>query len=144
MKVTRETGHRFSAIRLRSINDPHQGSLPTEQTVKPLSPPRDTCIRCKPSHPSPSARQFRLLLKELPPAELRRMFLQLTPDSSRKRRRIFCSDEGDARDGTLDRKRPRMFASGLANGAIGPGHHSAASNTSSICSITILLKISFA
>ena len=37
MKVTRETGHRFSAIRLRSINDPHQGSLPTVQTVKPLS-----------------------------------------------------------------------------------------------------------
>src|SRR6266700_4622161 len=79
---TKRAAQRFSAIRMRSLNDPHQGSLPTEQTVKPLSPPRDTCVRCKPSHPSPSARQFRLLLKELPPAELRRMFLQLTPDSS--------------------------------------------------------------
>src|SRR5438128_948358 len=36
-------------------------------------------MRCKPSHPSPSARQFRLLLNGLAAAELRRM---------------FCSDEG--------------------------------------------------
>src|SRR5205807_8409321 len=38
-----------------------------------------TCMRCKPSHPSPSARQFRLLLNGLAASALRRM---------------FCSDEG--------------------------------------------------
>ena len=42
-------------------------------------PVHDTCIRCKPSHPSPSARQFRLPFNGLAPSELRR---------------IFCSDEG--------------------------------------------------
>src|SRR5207245_806047 len=40
---------------------------------------RDTCIRCKPTHPSPSACQFRLLLNGLAASALRRM---------------FCSDEG--------------------------------------------------
>ena len=33
---TKRAAHPFSAIRMRSLNDPHQGSLPT---VKPLSPP---------------------------------------------------------------------------------------------------------
>jgi hypothetical protein len=43
--------------------------------VTPLSPPpRDTSIRHKPTHPSPSARQFRLLLNGLAASALRRMF----------------------------------------------------------------------
>src|SRR5262249_11950564 len=36
------------------------------------------CIRCKPTHPSPSAHEFRLLLNGLATSALRRMFLQLT------------------------------------------------------------------
>jgi hypothetical protein len=64
---------------MRSLNDPHQGSLPTVQTVKPLSRCTTPASRCKPSHPSPSAHQFRLPFNWLAPSELRR---------------IFCSDEG--------------------------------------------------
>src|SRR5262249_5837562 len=30
---TKRAVHRFSAIKMRSLNDPHQGSLPTVQTV---------------------------------------------------------------------------------------------------------------
>jgi hypothetical protein len=63
---------------MRSLNDPHQGSLPTVQTVKPLSRCTTPASRCKPSHPSPSAHQFRLPFNWLAPSELRR---------------IFCSDE---------------------------------------------------
>ena len=40
---------------------------------------RDTSMRCKPTHPSPSAHQFRLPFNWLDPSELRR---------------IFCSNEG--------------------------------------------------
>ena len=80
---TKRAAHPFSAIRMRSLNDPHQGSLPTVQTVKPLSRCTTPASRCKPSHPSPSAHQFRLPFNWLAPSELRR---------------IFCSDEGDARD----------------------------------------------
>jgi hypothetical protein len=103
---TKRAAHRFSAIRVRSLNDPRQGSLPTVQTVTLLStPPRDTCIRCKPSHPSPSAREFRLPLSGLATFELRRMSLQLTlirhlgnaaDRSAFHRRRSFCRS-GDAR-----------------------------------------------
>ena len=80
---TKRAAHPFSAIRMRSLNDPHQGSLPTVQTVKPLSRCTTPASRCKPSHPSPSAHQFRLPFNWLAPSELRR---------------ICCSDEGDARD----------------------------------------------
>ena len=84
---TKRAAHRFSAIKMRrsssikmrSLNDRRQCSLPTEQTVKPLSPPpRHTCM-VQAEHPSPSARQFRLLPNGLAISELRRM---------------FCSDEG--------------------------------------------------
>ena len=70
---TKRAAHPFSAIRMRSLNDPHQGSLPTVQTVKPLSRCTTPASRCKPSHPSPSARQFRLLPNGLAISELRRM-----------------------------------------------------------------------
>jgi hypothetical protein len=91
---TKRAAHPFSAIRMRSLNDPHQGSLPTVQTVKPLSRCTTPASRCKPSHPSPSAHQFRLPFNWLAPSELRR---------------IFCTDEGagaamgsrDTRDGGL-------------------------------------------
>jgi hypothetical protein len=46
---TKRAAHRFSAIKMRSLNDPHQGSLPTVQTVKPLSRRRATPVsRCRP------------------------------------------------------------------------------------------------
>jgi hypothetical protein len=75
---TKRAAHRFSAIRMRS-----QRSLPglasNRSTVKPVSPPpRHTCM-VQAEHPSPSARQFRLLPNGLAISELRRM---------------FCSDEG--------------------------------------------------
>jgi hypothetical protein len=60
---------------MRSLNDPRQGSFATvllhlesgarlfgnqALTVKPVTPLslplRDICIRCRPTHPSPSAR----------------------------------------------------------------------------------------
>jgi hypothetical protein len=44
---------------------------------------RGTCMRCKPTHPSPSAHEFRLLLNDLATYALRRMFLQLTPPKGR-------------------------------------------------------------
>jgi hypothetical protein len=45
---TKKAAHQFLAIKMRSLNDPRQGSLPTVQTVTLLSPPpRDTCIRWK-------------------------------------------------------------------------------------------------
>ena len=40
-------------------------------TLEPAA--ADTCIRCKPTHPSPSAREFRLLLNGLARSELRRI-----------------------------------------------------------------------
>jgi hypothetical protein len=36
---TKKAAQRFSAIRMRSLNDPRQGSLPTVQTVTLLSTP---------------------------------------------------------------------------------------------------------
>ena len=46
--------------------------------VTPLSlPRRDICVRCKPSHPSPSAHEFRVLLNGLLTSALRRMIVQL-------------------------------------------------------------------
>jgi hypothetical protein len=60
---------------MRSLNDPRQGSLPT--VLLHLD-------QVQTGHPSPSAHQFRLPFNGLSPSELRR---------------IFCSDEGDARDG---------------------------------------------
>ena len=71
---TNRAAQRFSAIRMRSLNDPRQGSLPPallhlesgangfrrsgadRETRYTLEPRRDICMRCKPSHPSPSAR----------------------------------------------------------------------------------------
>jgi hypothetical protein len=47
------------------------GLASSVQTFEPL---RDTCIRCKSTHPSPSAREFRLLLNGLATSALRRMF----------------------------------------------------------------------
>jgi hypothetical protein len=41
---TKRAAHQFSAIRMRSLNDPHQGSLPTVQTVTSL-----TRCACKPT-----------------------------------------------------------------------------------------------
>jgi hypothetical protein len=60
---------------MRSLNDPRRGSLPT--VLLHLD-------QVQTGHPSPSAHQFRLPFNGLSPSELRR---------------IFCSDEGDARDG---------------------------------------------
>ena len=45
-----------------------------------------TCMRCKPSHPSPSAGQFRIPFNWLASSELRR---------------IFCSDEGAGADSPI-------------------------------------------
>jgi hypothetical protein len=100
---------------MRSLNGARQGSIPTVQTVKPLSRCTTPASRCKPSHPSPSAHQFRLPFNWLAPSELRR---------------IFCSDEGagaaidgiwgpsfDTRDGGL------VHVSGRVNsGTIDTGH----------------------
>jgi hypothetical protein len=74
-----QAAHRFSAIRMRSLIDPRQGSLPTallhlesgangfrrSGADRETRRRRGTCIRCKPSHPSPSAHEFRLLLNGL-------------------------------------------------------------------------------
>jgi hypothetical protein len=54
------------------------GLASNRSTVKPLSRCTTPASRCKPSHPSPSAHQFRLPFNWLAPSELRR---------------IFCSDE---------------------------------------------------
>jgi hypothetical protein len=62
---TKRAAHRFSAIRLRSINDPYQGSLPT--VLLHLD-------QVQTGHPSPSAHQFRLPFNGLSPSELRRIF----------------------------------------------------------------------
>src|SRR6266566_2202520 len=43
---TKRAAHWFSAIRVRSLNDPRQGSL--------LQPCYCTWIRCQPTHPSPA------------------------------------------------------------------------------------------
>jgi hypothetical protein len=51
---TKRAAHRFSAIRTRSLNDPHQRSLPTMQTVTLLSPP-PRHLQAKTTHPSPPA-----------------------------------------------------------------------------------------
>ena len=40
----------------------------------------------------------------------------------------------------MDRKRPRIYASGLVDGALGPDHHSATFNLSPICSMTDLAE----
>jgi hypothetical protein len=99
----------FTAIRTRSLNDPHRGSLwgstgtgrcresaprvkrrkaaqrlfgneaLTVKPVTPLSPPPRDTRQGATDDPSPSAQEFRFLLNELAAAELRRM---------------FCSDEG--------------------------------------------------
>src|SRR5260221_657766 len=37
---TKRAVQRFLAVRMRSLNDPHQGSLPTVQTVTPLTAQR--------------------------------------------------------------------------------------------------------
>ena len=65
-----------NGLRTRSLNDPRRGSLPTVRTVIPLSTsPRH--LQAKPMHPSPSAREFRLLLNGLPASAPRRMLLTL-------------------------------------------------------------------
>jgi hypothetical protein len=74
---TKRAVQRFSAIRTRSLNDPRQSSLPTLQTVKPLSRCTTPASGAK-RHPSPSARQFRLLFNGLAASALRRIFLQLS------------------------------------------------------------------
>jgi len=76
---TKRAAHRFSAIRVRPLNDPRQGSLPT--VLLHLD-------QVQTGHPSPSAHQFRLPFNGLSPSELRR---------------IFCSDEGDARGGGVSK-----------------------------------------
>jgi hypothetical protein len=50
-----------------------------------------TWIRCQPTHPSPSARRFRLLLNGLATSALRRMFLQPTADSALLGERLLIS-----------------------------------------------------
>jgi hypothetical protein len=40
----KKAAHRVSAIRMRALNDPHQSSFPTVQTVTPL-----TRCACKPT-----------------------------------------------------------------------------------------------
>jgi hypothetical protein len=67
---TKRAAHRFSAIKMRSLNDARRGSLPT--VLLHLD-------QVQTGHPSPSAHQFRLPFNWLAPSELRR---------------IFCSDEG--------------------------------------------------
>ena len=60
---TNKAAHRFSAISMRSLNDPRQGSLPT---VQPLNPEFAALPHLQASqHPSPSAGQFRLALNGL-------------------------------------------------------------------------------
>jgi hypothetical protein len=49
--------------------------------VKTLEPLHDTCIRCKPAHPSPSARPFRLLLNDLATSALSAAAYLLAPSS---------------------------------------------------------------
>jgi hypothetical protein len=44
-----------NGLMTRSLNDPRRGSLPTVQPLNPCARRRDTCIRCEPTHPSPSA-----------------------------------------------------------------------------------------
>jgi hypothetical protein len=65
---TKRAVHRFSAIRMRSLNDPRQGSLPTVRTVTPLStPPRhvhqvqtDASVTIRPLIPTPAQRVSRI------------------------------------------------------------------------------------
>ena len=68
-----------NGLRTRSLNDPRRVPASNRANRHTLKPLHDTCMRCKPMHPSPSARRFRLLLNGLAASALRRM---------------FCSDEG--------------------------------------------------
>ena len=77
-----ESGHtgetKSAAHRLRQ-SGPCRALLLTVRTVTSSPPQRDTSLKVQTDDPSPSVRQFRLLLNGLATSELRRM---------------FCSDKG--------------------------------------------------
>jgi hypothetical protein len=56
-----------------------------------ISAGRETVAHCKPSHPSPSAREFRLVLNGLATVE---------------QRRLFCSNEGACVPGVNEERQP--------------------------------------
>ena len=66
--------HRCIGLRVRSLNDPHDARLRpfNRHTLEPAA-----ASGANSTHPSPSARQFRLLLNRLVTSELRRVFCDL-------------------------------------------------------------------
>ena len=77
MGETKSAAHRFAAIRMRFLNDPRQGSLPTVQPLN-LEPAaatpageNDASVTIRPGIPTPTERVSAICAE-----------------------RIFCSDEG--------------------------------------------------
>src|SRR5262245_51729745 len=52
---TKSAAHRFAAIRMRALDDPHRSSLSTVQTVTPLRTPPGTCRGKRRIRPHPPA-----------------------------------------------------------------------------------------
>jgi hypothetical protein len=78
------------------------GLASNRATRQTLEPRRHICMRCKPTHPSPSAHQFRLPFNWLAPSELRR---------------IFCSDEGAG--AAIGKRSEEKKAGGLSMWGVG-------------------------